>query len=49
VRLPISPHPHDIEREFGHKVMTIIDGLTKISGVFDYGSSQQAENFRKML
>lgn len=39
----------DIEREFGHKVMTIIDGLTKIAGVFDYGSSQQAENFRKML
>ena len=36
----------DIEREFGHKVMTIIDGLTKISGVFEYGSSQQAENFR---
>jgi GTP pyrophosphokinase len=29
--------------------MTIIDGLTKIAGVFDYGSSQQAENFRKML
>ena len=39
----------DIDREFGHKVMTIIDGLTKISGVFEYGSSQQAENFRKML
>ncbi|NVJ85949.1 MAG: bifunctional (p)ppGpp synthetase/guanosine-3',5'-bis(diphosphate) 3'-pyrophosphohydrolase [Algoriphagus sp.] len=39
----------DIEREFGSKVMTIIDGLTKIAGVFDYGSSQQAENFRKML
>jgi len=39
----------DIEREFGAKVTTIIDGLTKISGVFDYGSSQQAENFRKML
>ncbi|ERM81931.1 MFS transporter [Rhodonellum psychrophilum GCM71 = DSM 17998] len=39
----------DIEREFGPKVMQIIDGLTKISGVFDYGSSQQAENFRKML
>lgn len=39
----------DIEREFGHKVMTIIDGLTKIAGVFEYGSSQQAENFRKML
>jgi GTP diphosphokinase / guanosine-3',5'-bis(diphosphate) 3'-diphosphatase len=39
----------DIEKEFGTKVMQIIDGLTKISGVFEYGSSQQAENFRKML
>ncbi len=39
----------DIERHFGKKVAKIIDGLTKISGVFDYGSSQQAENFRKML
>jgi GTP diphosphokinase / guanosine-3',5'-bis(diphosphate) 3'-diphosphatase len=39
----------DIEREFGTKVAKIIDGLTKISGVFEHGSSQQAENFRKML
>jgi GTP diphosphokinase / guanosine-3',5'-bis(diphosphate) 3'-diphosphatase len=39
----------DIERHFGPKVAKIIDGLTKISGVFDYGSSEQAENFRKML
>jgi len=39
----------DIEREFGSKVAPIIDGLTKISGVFEYGTSQQAENFRKML
>ncbi|QMU31649.1 bifunctional (p)ppGpp synthetase/guanosine-3',5'-bis(diphosphate) 3'-pyrophosphohydrolase [Adhaeribacter radiodurans] len=39
----------DIEREFGHSVARIIEGLTKISGVFDYGTSQQAENFRKML
>lgn len=39
----------DIDRDFGPKVTQIIDGLTKISGVFDYGSSQQAENFRKML
>ncbi len=39
----------DIERLFGRKVSRIIDGLTKISGVFDQGSSQQAENFRKML
>ena len=39
----------DIEYMFGKKVSSIIDGLTKISGVFDQGSSQQAENFRKML
>ncbi len=39
----------DISREFGPKVARIIDGLTKISGVFEHGSSQQAENFRKML
>jgi GTP pyrophosphokinase len=39
----------DIERMFGHKVAKIIDGLTKISGVFDHTSSIQAENFRKML
>lgn len=39
----------DIERMFGVKVRRIIDGLTKISGVFEEGSSQQAENFRKML
>jgi GTP pyrophosphokinase len=39
----------DIERDFGTKVANIIDGLTKISGVFDHGSSQQAENFRKMI
>lgn len=39
----------DIERDFGKKVASIIDGLTKISGVFDQGSSPQAENFRKMI
>lgn len=39
----------DIEKLFGKKVAKIIDGLTKISGVFQQGSSQQAENFRKML
>lgn len=39
----------DIEREFGTKVARIIDGLTKISGTFEQGSSQQAENFKKML
>lgn len=39
----------DIEKLFGVRVAKIIDGLTKISGVFQQGSSQQAENFRKML
>ncbi len=39
----------EINLIFGPKVTRIIDGLTKISGVFDYGTSQQAENFRKML
>ncbi len=39
----------DIRRQFGEKIASIIDGLTKISGVFDNRSSQQAENFRKIL
>ena len=39
----------DVENWFGPKVSKIIDGLTKISGVFDNTSSLQAENFRKML
>ncbi len=39
----------DIERIFGKKISRIVDGLTKIRGVFEYGTSQQAENFRKML
>lgn len=39
----------DIQHLFGDKIASIIDGLTKISGVFDNRSSLQAENFRKML
>lgn len=39
----------DVERMFGKKIAKIVDGLTKVSGVFEYGTSQQAENFRKML
>lgn len=38
-----------IEANFGPKIASIVDGLTKISGVFDRNSSLQAENFRKML
>ena len=39
----------DIENNFGIKVRNIIDGLTKISGEFDFTSSSQAENFKKMF
>jgi guanosine-3',5'-bis(diphosphate) 3'-pyrophosphohydrolase len=39
----------DIENVFDTKTKDIIDGLTKISGVFDHSTSAQAENFRKML
>lgn len=39
----------DIEKLFGKKIATIINGLTKISDVFDQKVSLQAENFRKML
>lgn len=39
----------DIKRDFGSNVAKIIDGLTKISGVFDLQTSAQAENFRKLL
>ncbi len=39
----------DLQGIFGKKIAKIIDGLTKIRGVFEYGTSAQAENFRKML
>ena len=39
----------DINSFFGSEVTKIIDGLTKISGVFDQSSSIQAENFRKII
>jgi GTP diphosphokinase / guanosine-3',5'-bis(diphosphate) 3'-diphosphatase len=39
----------DVEREFGNEIARIIDGLTKISNVVDTNSSQQAENFKKIL
>lgn len=39
----------DIRDLFGPVAEQIIDGLTKIAGVFDHSSSLQAENFRKML
>lgn len=39
----------DVEREFGSEIARIIDGLTKIANVVDTNSSQQAENFKKIL
>lgn len=39
----------EIERMFNKEVAKIVDGLTKISGIFDLNSSIQAENFRKLL
>ncbi len=39
----------DVQREFGSEVTRIVDGLTKISNVMDTNSTQQAENFKKIL
>ncbi|HNP53241.1 MAG TPA: bifunctional (p)ppGpp synthetase/guanosine-3',5'-bis(diphosphate) 3'-pyrophosphohydrolase [Ferruginibacter sp.] len=39
----------DIQREFGSEIARIVDGLTKISTVMDANSTQQAENFKKIL
>jgi GTP pyrophosphokinase len=39
----------DIQREFGPEIVKIVDGLTKISNVMDANTSQQAENFKKIL
>ncbi len=39
----------DIEREFGPEIAKIVDGLTKISTVMDHNSTQQADNFKKIL
>lgn len=39
----------DINYQFGEKIASIVDGLTKLSGVSITNSSMQAENFRKIL
>lgn len=39
----------DIKREFGLEITKIVDGLTKISTVMDANTTQQAENFKKIL
>ena len=39
----------DIQHQFGNEITKIVDGLTKISNVIDTNTSQQAENFKKIL
>src|SRR5574344_1893289 len=39
----------DIERLFGAKIASLVDGLTKIKSAFDSGTSSQAENFKRIL
>lgn len=39
----------DVQLEFGNEIAKIVDGLTKISNVMDANTTQQAENFKKIL
>lgn len=39
----------DIERLFGPKIASLVDGLTKIKSAFNTSSSTQAENFKRIL
>jgi len=39
----------DIRQRFGDKIASIVDGLTKIEGVFEGDTSLQAENFKRIL
>ena len=39
----------DIEKEFGRKVVEILDGFSRVTGIDSMQSSYQAENFRKLL
>ncbi|MDR1274740.1 MAG: RelA/SpoT family protein [Odoribacteraceae bacterium] len=39
----------DIEKLFGPKIASLVDGLTKIDGVMGANTTEQAENFRKII
>ena len=39
----------DIQRLFGNKIASLVDGLTKIDTAFDANLSEQAENFKRIL
>jgi GTP pyrophosphokinase len=40
----------DLEKQFGHEIATLVDGVTKLSKInFTSKEDRQAENFRKMV
>ncbi len=41
--------PEEVEKEFGRKVVEILNGFSRITGINSMQSSYQAENFRKLL
>jgi GTP diphosphokinase / guanosine-3',5'-bis(diphosphate) 3'-diphosphatase len=45
----LSLSPKELEKEFGLKVVEILDGFSRITGIDSMQSSYQAENFRKLL
>jgi GTP pyrophosphokinase len=45
----LSPAPKELEKEFGKKVVEILNGFSRITSIDSMQSSYQAENFRKLL
>jgi GTP diphosphokinase / guanosine-3',5'-bis(diphosphate) 3'-diphosphatase len=45
----LSATPKELEKEFGKKVVEILDGFSRITSIDSMQSSYQAENFRKLL
>jgi guanosine-3',5'-bis(diphosphate) 3'-pyrophosphohydrolase len=45
----LSPSAKELEKEFGKKVVEILNGFSRITSLDSMQSSYQAENFRKLL
>jgi GTP diphosphokinase / guanosine-3',5'-bis(diphosphate) 3'-diphosphatase len=45
----LSLTPKELEKEFGNKVVEILNGFARITSIDSMQSSYQAENFRKLL
>ena len=45
----LSITPKELEKEFGKKVVEILNGFSRITSIDSMQSSYQAENFRKLL